>query len=482
MDRLFSKGWFIKLASIVIAIMLFLMVNMDTQPQQAGAGLPIPGVTDGERVLEEVPLNVYYDDEQYVLTDAPETVQVVLRGPNSALTLGQATQGQQEIYIDLENEEAGTHYERIQHRGFPPDLRVSIVPLTVQVSLQERQTASYPVDIQILNEEELAEGYTIGEPEASPGTIDVTAASGMLEQVAQVRAAVDVSGRSESFTDTASVVLYDESGNELGINTDPPAVDVTVPITSPNKSVPLRLSRNGELADGLAIDSVSLDPEEVTIYGPVDVLNDISVIDLDELDLEELEGDTTLTVPVPVPDGVERVEPGEVTVEIDTTAEQEREFSSFSIDVESLPDDWTFHFPGNEDGTFTLRALGSTEQLDRISRDDLEASVDVDGLEEGTHMVPLAIGGPQNVRFPQNGSDVEITIEDESSSEAANDASEETTTSEEADEPQENANNEAADENDEFNAQESEEEETTTDENEPDEPADDNSTINEDEE
>ncbi|NJP36151.1 CdaR family protein [Alkalicoccus luteus] len=477
MDKLFSKGWFIKLTSIVIAIMLFLMVNMDTQPQQAGAGLPIPGVTNGERVLEEVPLNVYYDDEQYVLTDAPDTVQVVLRGPNSALTLGQATQGQQEIYIDLENEEAGTHYERIQHRGFPPDLRVSIVPLTVQVTLQERQTASYPVDIQILNEEELAEGYTIGEPEASPGTIDVTAASGMLEQISQVRAAVDVSGRSESFTDTASVVLYDESGNEMGINADPPAVDVTVPITSPNKSVPLRMSRNGELADGMAIDSVSIEPEEVTVYGPVDVLNEISVIDLDDLDLDEIEGDTTLTVPVPVPDGVERVEPGEVTVDIDMTAEEEREFSSFSIDVESLPNTWTFNFPGNEDGTFTLRALGSSEQLDRLSREDIEASVDVDGLEAGTHTVSLAIGGPQNVRFPQHGSDVEITIEDDNSSDAVNEN--EPNASEES---QENETNEAAEENEEVNEPENDQEENTNDNNEPDEPADDNSTINEDEE
>ncbi len=108
LDKLFNKKWFIKVSSIVIAIMLFLMVNMDNVANQPGG---LPGVTDGSRVLEEVDLQVYYDEENHVLTEAPEFVQVNLRGPQNVLTVAQVTQAQQELFIDLSDMEAGIHYE-----------------------------------------------------------------------------------------------------------------------------------------------------------------------------------------------------------------------------------------------------------------------------------------------------------------------------------------------------------------------------------
>ncbi|SDN85301.1 CdaR family protein [Alkalicoccus daliensis] len=409
MDKLFSKGWFIKLTSIVIAVMLFLMVNMENQAaNQTGAG--IPGITDGERVMEEVPLNIYYDEENYVLTEAPETVQVNMRGPQNVLTLAQVTQGQQEVFVDLEGEEAGVHYARVEHRGFQPDLRLSIVPLTVRVTLQERQTTSFPVDVELENEGDIAEGYTAGEPVVEPSTVDVTAAEGMVNQVAEARVTIDLAGHSEDFTESASVVLYDDAGNELDITADPPAVDVMVPVTSPNKEVPLRSSREGSLTEGVAIDSINLNPEAVTIYGPVDVLNEISFIDIADINLSEIEGDSRLEVEVPVPEGVERVEPEQVIIEIETTSEEERNFSDFPVDVEGLGNDYNIEFPDLTDNEFTLEVRGSAELLERLDRTDFTAFIDVEGLEPGEHSVPLEIEAPQNVRLPQQGMTFDIIL------------------------------------------------------------------------
>ncbi|CAM4004280.1 CdaR family protein [Alkalicoccus chagannorensis] len=466
MDKLFNKSWFIKLSSVAIAVMLFLMVNMENQQiNQAGGGLP--GITDGERVEEDVPLNVYYDEDNYVLTEAPETVQVTMRGPQNVLTVSQITQGQQEVFIDLEDAEAGTHYERIEHAGFPTDLRVSIVPMTVSVTLQERVTSSFPVEVELVNEDDVAEGYVPGEPLVEPASIDVTGASGVIDQISTARVVVDVGGAEDNISTSASVDLLDETGNEIDVTADPPAVDVTVPITSPNIEVPVRVGRSGELNQGMALNGISTDPEMVTVFGPVEVLNEISFIDIDDVDLGQVNGDSSFEAEVPLPEGAERVEPDTVTVNVDTTAEEDREFVDFPIEAQNVPDGMEVDFPTNENGTFTLIAQASINELDRVSREDFEAVVDLGGLSEGAHNVPLELNGPQNIRLPQQGSDISVVLS------GGEDAAVETNEEPEEDINEENENEENNENNDNNEENGNEENENSTSVVEEEEEADD---------
>jgi YbbR domain-containing protein len=421
LDKLFNKNWFIKLSSIVIAIMLFLMVNMDNAANQPGG---LPGVTDGSRVLEEVDLQVYYDEDNYVLTEAPEFVQVNLRGPQNVLTVAQVTQAQQELFIDLSDMEAGIHYERVQHQGFPAGLTISVVPTTVRVTLQEKQTVSLPVEVDLLNEGEIEEGHVVGTPSVDPSSVDVTAAEGMIEQIAQARVAVDLTERATSFSESVPVSFYDQNGNELDLTGNPPAVEVDVPITSPNKDVPIRIGRNGELPDGVAIDSITTEPETVTIFGPVDVINDISFIDITTIDLTEITNDESVEVEVPIPEGVERVDPETITVEVEATEEEDREFNDFEIDVDGLDNEQSIEFISPEQGQFDLVVQGSPDALQRLERQDLQASIDVEGLTEGEYEEEVSISGPQNIRLQQNDITVSFILSENNGINSTNEVDE----------------------------------------------------------
>ncbi|SDZ37696.1 YbbR domain-containing protein [Evansella caseinilytica] len=406
MDKWFYKPWFIKVFSLFLSIMLFLIVNIDnTKNQPVG----IPGITNGSKVLEDVSLTVYYDEDNYVLTEAPETVQVTLRGPQNILTLLQV-RPQYELYIDLRGKEAGVHYEKVQYRDFPSELSVSPTPSTVRVTLQEKQTATFPVEVELLNKGEIQEGYTIGTPSVNPSTVDITAAQGVIEQISNVRAVVDVSGKDATFEETTAVIVLDQSGNQLDINPNPPAVDVTVPITSPNKEVPVRIEREGSLPEGIAIDSITTDPAEVTIYGPVDVINDISFIDGIKVDLSDISENTSLEVDIPLPEGVEQVSPGKVTVNIEVTKEETREFSNIPIDVTGLEKGRKVVFENPEDGVVDIVVMGSPGALERMERGDIQLIIDVEGLEPGKHTVPIQFNGPQNVRLNQRTINVRINI------------------------------------------------------------------------
>ncbi len=85
-----------------------------------------------------------------------------------------------------------------EFNSFPAGLTVSVVPTTVRVAIQEKQTVSLPVEVELLNEGEIEEGYVVGTPSVSPSSVDVTAAQGMIEQISQARAAVDLTERATS--------------------------------------------------------------------------------------------------------------------------------------------------------------------------------------------------------------------------------------------------------------------------------------------
>ena len=407
MDKLFEKKWFIKVGSVAIAILLFLMVNSDGTTTTTGG---LPGITDGSRVIEEAQLNVYYDDENYVLTEAPETVQATLRGPQNVLTFSQVTQGQQEFFVDLTDKEPGVHYERVQHRGFPADLSISIVPMTVRVVIQEQQTVSFPVEVDIENEGMVAEGYQIGDPVVDPSTVDVRAGIGIVEQIAGARASVNVEGADNDVSGSFPVVFVDSTGTELELTANPAAVDITVPITAPNKTVPVRIGREGELDEGLAIGDISFDPSEVTIYGPVDIINDISFVDVDPLDLSGLDGSVVTEKDVIVPQGVESVDPETVDVSVDVVEEAQRVFQDYEIIVENESEEQAVTFVEPDGGVFDLTVTGSDDLLQRLERSDIQASIDVEGLEEGEHEVEVTFEGPQHLRFADEGLTVVIEI------------------------------------------------------------------------
>ncbi|WP_096186318.1 CdaR family protein [Evansella halocellulosilytica] len=411
MDKWFSNPWVIKGVSLLIAIMLFLMVNMDNNNMRTQPG-GIPGITDGERVLEDVPLTILYDEENYVLTDAPETVQVTLRGPQNLLVLSQLSRSTYEVFVDLREDGAGEHYERIRHSGFPQELQVSIVPMAVPVTLQEKQTVSYPVEVDLINEDELPEGYSVGSPSVEPSTIEVTAAEGLIQQIDSVRTTVDVSDRDGPFQESSSIVVLDRNGNELPVDTEPSDVEISVPISSPEKEVSVRVEEEGEANEGITIDSITPIPETVTIFGPLDVLDGISYIDGITVDLSEITGDTTLEVDVPLPDDVERVDPETITIEIETTEEETVEFSDMEIEVIGLSEDKSYSFLSPSEGLIDIVLMGSPSELDGIDRDDIDIFINAEDLSDGEHEVSLEINGPRNITVESNQSNVNFIVYD----------------------------------------------------------------------
>ena len=155
--------------------------------------------------------------------------------------------------------------------------------------------------------------YSPGVPQFEYNKVNVRASKDTLDSIAFVKALIDVSGQTADFTQDAKLVAYDSSGNPVTADIVPNTVKVTVPVTSPNKTVPIEVEVSGDCPDGKAIDSITTDQQTVTIYGTESVLGQIDKVVV-TLDATTISKDSTILRPITLPTGVNSSNINQITM------------------------------------------------------------------------------------------------------------------------------------------------------------------------
>src|SRR5690625_944841 len=136
MDRLFQSKWFIRIISLVFAITLYIFVTVETNVTQDDSRIPL-GTVNEVQVLEEVPLGIKIDADQYVVSGVPEHVKVTLEGKTSILT-PIIRQLNFNVFVDLRNLSEGEHHVDVEHENLPDNVTAYIEPKTVDVTIEKR--------------------------------------------------------------------------------------------------------------------------------------------------------------------------------------------------------------------------------------------------------------------------------------------------------------------------------------------------------
>ncbi|MGX1984089.1 YbbR domain-containing protein [Thermolongibacillus altinsuensis] len=406
MDKLMNNPWFIRIFSLLLALMIYMSVNIETQSNSVAKNTV--GKTDVETVTE-VPVVAYYDQENLVVSGIPKFVNVTLEGPKSILK-PTALQRDFEIYVDLSNLELGTHKVPLKYRNISDKLRVKIDPATITVVIDERVSRDFPVEVDFINKNKIADGYSPEQPIVKPNLVKVTGAKNIVERVALVKARIDLRNAEETIERESRVTVYDREGNVLPLEVEPSVVDITVPIKSPSKTVPFKINRKGALKKGLSIVKIEAVPNEVTIFGPKARIDEIEFIDGITINLDEITENTTLEVDVPLPKGVKAVDPGKIKIYIEVEKEEKRTFEDVPIQILGLSDAYTAQFLNPEDGKLTINALGAPSVLHSIQTEDIELYLNVSEFGIGEHEVPIEVNGPQNIQWelPQKRAKIKI--------------------------------------------------------------------------
>lgn len=232
-------------------------------------------------------------------------------------------------------------------------------------------------------------GLEIGEPGAEDAQATVTGAASFVDRVAEVQARISVDASGIDVNRVVDLLPVDAAGEPLlQVDVEPAATRVRLAIFTDRqtKTLPIRPVIAGSPAAGFEAASVSVDPLVVAVEGDVDDLVVLEVADTAPVTITGATSSVVTTTSLELPDGVQLL--GNPTITVTVTLRPvtaTRTFEAGLLLVGARAD--------REYALSTDRVLvtigGSVAELDRLSGAALAVTLDVTGLDEGTHEVAV---------------------------------------------------------------------------------------------
>lgn len=336
MDKMIDSPWVLRIIAFFLASLLFFYVRTELS-----ATNKTPPLNEHVEVIRDVPVEVFYDDENLIVTGLPKTVNVTIKGPLQIVVEAKATKDFS-VFVDLNQLLMGEHQVKLQYENISEKLQVTLDPSTVDVNIEERITREFRVDPE-MNPRLIDEGYVLKGMAAEPATVFVTGAKSTIDSISYVKATVKgEQGSKQPFSQEAAVKVLDRDLNKLDLTMEPENVKVKVDIAEYSKELPLNIQQIGTAPEGITINALTNDVKTVKIFGKksiIDVLSEIIV----EVDASKITEAKTYEFEVKLPEGATKVSEPKIKVKADvteveedsTTKSEETDSSTIIEDVDS---------------------------------------------------------------------------------------------------------------------------------------------------
>lgn len=369
--------------SIACAFALWLYVITAVSPGSTDTYYNIPIVWEGESVLNERGL--------MVTAVSSNTVNLRLSGNRSDLS--KVNSGNITIKADLSKiYEPGTQIPlTYTSPTFPGDVASNAFvieskePDSIYITVVKRVTKSVPVEVVWVGT--TAEGFMIDRENKTLDCpeVTVTGPESVVNTIAKATITVDLDGRRESISETYNYTLCDEQGDPVDaklITTDVEQVRLDVTIRAV-KDLRLTYTLNSGGGANAENTTVTLSAETIRVSGSEAALENLGdTLSIGSINLADITRDTTLTFGVALPEGITNLTGvNEVTAEVTFHGLATKEMTVAQIEAVNVPEGLEVELI-TEKLTVTLR--GPTEQISKVTPEDVTAIADFTGAEVGT--------------------------------------------------------------------------------------------------
>ena len=352
-------------------------------------------------VLKDQAVEAVYNEEAYVVEGLPDKVDITLMGSRSDLFIAKQSTTSK-VTVDLTGLKPGTHKVNIEYMRPNDSVDYSVNPSVATVNIYPKVSESKILTTDLLNQDSLDSKLVVDnvKPEVDKvvikGTDDENAINS-LTKVATVKALVDVSSLNNQ--DVGTVTLkdvplkaYDSNGNSLDIEIVPSKIEVSVDLSSPSKTVPIRVVPKGDITFGKAISSISLSQSNVTVYGQQEVLDELEYVPVN-VDVDGLKEDREYKLELEKPKGVKSMSINNVTVGITLGTSTDKDINNVNIDVRNLDDRYSVQGLSQNDIQVTVNVKGVESVLNNLNAEDITAYIDLKDYKPGEYEVEVKVEG-----------------------------------------------------------------------------------------
>jgi YbbR domain-containing protein len=375
--RFFVHNWPLKVAAIALATLLYggLVVSQTTQPFNS----PVP----------------------IQISNAPADV-IVLSNPGAVTRISYVAPPDLGLRIDSSTFQASVDLGDVDPAGGSVSLDVAVQAVDPRVQVLDFEPRRIVVTVDRVGTRTVPiravvgvvpSGLDIGEPIVEGSTATVSGPQSIVSGITEVQAQVSIDASGIDVDQLVNLVAIDGSGAGLGpltrVEIEPAQVRVQIPVFSDRRSKTLPVSPNviGTPAAGFEVISVEVDPPAVSVEGDANDLAGLGRADTDPITVSGASSEVIQVVSLLLPDGVQALGPGtvQVTVRLRPITET-RTFEAGLVLVGARAD---LRY-GLSTDRVVVAIGGSVADLDRLAATLFVLTVDVTGLEVGTHTVTVS--------------------------------------------------------------------------------------------
>ena len=255
--RSFTKLFPLILISILVALAAWILAVTSSDPSET------------RQYPRAVPIEIIGQSTNLVLTnDLPDTVTINLRAPSSIWDSLNEGKGNVRAFIDLSSVTSGETTVPIQVQvATKPVEIVSYSPQQVDLVLEPLSSKQF--EILLVTRGALPVGYQSDEPELSETTVVVSGAESRVEQVAEVRALVDLTQVRSDINETITLQPVDANGLQVrDVSVTPDKITLLQSVTQRGgyRNVVVIVVTEGQVRQGYRLSSITVNPPTVTVY------------------------------------------------------------------------------------------------------------------------------------------------------------------------------------------------------------------------
>lgn len=192
----------------------------------------------------------------------------------------------------------------VEISGIPVGVDISWVSSsTIKLNIDNIISKAMPIAVKVTGNP--LQGMAAMIPIFNPEEVTIKGAESLVNTIASAEVQVDISSSNGEINKKLPIKLLDLKGNDVDdLDLNPKQVDILIPIEN-TKRVMIEADYSIKTATGYILTDISINPKEIYIAGKKDILDNISKVKTERIELEEAKTFVEKEVVLLLPEGVE---------------------------------------------------------------------------------------------------------------------------------------------------------------------------------
>jgi len=399
-----KNNWKMKAISVVLAVFLWNSVIINTDPEVSRTTDSIPITIIGSDQLADKGLAIASESEEYL-----QSVKVIVLMTRSQAKSFDPSDNDINVTIDL-NKITETGEQILKVNVYSNEVTIDrVVPESFTVIVDERESKIVSIEADVIGS--LPDGYFEGEMTIEPTSVQVTGPSSIVNMVDRAVFSVDLTDRTSSILVPKEITLVDADGNIIDSDTLTTSVDSSMfeMNIQPRKEIQILwencVSGTDKLPEGYQVEKVEIFPESVEVTGSDDLLEGLTSLPSEVIDIAGKDEDVYTTIKLLAPEGVTLLTADTISLIIRITEIMEKaSFEAQNVELRNIPDGLSVEA---FEEIRNVEMLVPYNTISTLTESHVKLYIDLSDLSAGEHELKIQCEVPVEFRAD------EIIIEDD---------------------------------------------------------------------